>query len=73
MTASQPLTRDEIEHRIANVWSLAEYIAFINGEDGNLVSDATLWAQDGITTAAQLADYLDGTCQRAIEKSERCG
>lgn len=66
--------RDVIEHHIQNVWTLAEYIAFINIDvrpgEGGLYDDTAMWAEDGIVTASQLADHLDAACARNIEKSE---
>lgn len=71
---AQQLTIDQIEHNIANVWSLEEYLAFLNrpidGHEGNLVTDAAHWADMDIITAAQLADYIGGCCARNVEKSE---
>lgn len=70
-TASQPtMSGKEIDHHIHNVWSLSEYLAWINREDTCLVADLAHWAEYGITTAAGLADYLDAACERNVSKSE---
>lgn len=73
-TKTWPTTREDIRHHVASVWSLEDYLAFLNRDltpnDCGLVSDLSYWAEDGITTATQLADYLDGACARNVEKSE---
>lgn len=72
--AIQAAGRDVIEHHIQNVWSLEEYIAYMNADvppgGGGLVSDLAHWAEYDITTASQLGDYLDGACARNVQKSE---
>jgi len=70
-----PMTREDIQHHIDNVWTIEQYLAFLNeGAEGmGLFADVAMWAEDGITTAAQLADYLDGCNARNVEKSERYG
>lgn len=69
-----PTTREDIRHHVDNVWSLEEYLAFLNRDltpnDCGLVADLAHWAEYGITTAPQLGDYLDGACARNVEKSE---
>ena len=73
-TSAWPNTREDIGHHIANVWTLEQYLAFMNRDvapgEGGLHTDLGAWAQDGIVTAAQLADMLDGACARNVEKSE---
>jgi hypothetical protein len=74
-----PTTREDIEHHIANVWTLEQYIAFMNHDRGDgdrgagLYPDLSAWAESGVTTAAQLADYIDGCHARNVEKSEMYG
>ena len=67
--------RDVVAHHIENVWSLGEYLAYLNHDnqpgDFGLVSNPEHWAEHGITTASALGDYLDGACARNVEKSER--
>lgn len=66
------LTRAQVQDRIENVWSRAEYIAWLNGdEDGGLVADPAHWDDMGCTTALDVANHLDGAHARNIEKSER--
>ena len=70
-----PTDRAEIERHIQSVWSLAEYIAFLNkNEDAfPLYDNLEYWAEEGVKTAAQLADYLDGCCAHNVEQSEMYG
>lgn len=67
--------RDVVQQHIDGVWSLEEYLAYLNNDnapgDFGLVSDTEHWAEMGVTTAPQLADHLDGACARNVEKSER--
>lgn len=67
--------RDVVQQHIDGVWSLEQYLGFLNHDNGpgdfGLVSDPEHWAEMGITTAPQLADHLDGACARNVEKSER--
>lgn len=52
------------------------YVAWLNRPaDGSfsLTDDVEHWAQIGITTAAQLGDYLNGSVRREIEKDARNG
>lgn len=69
-----PTTPAEIEHHIRNVWTLEQYLAFMNQDAGDggfgLHTDLALWAEDGVTTAAQLADHIDGCNSRNVQKSE---
>ncbi len=71
--APWPTTREDVSHHIANVWSIGQYLAFLNRDvgtgGGGLHTDLAGWAEDGVTTAPQLADYLDGCCARNVEKS----
>lgn len=66
---------DVIAHHIDSVWTIGEYLAYMNHDNGpgdfGLVSDVDFWAADGITTAKQLGDHLDAACARNVEKSER--
>jgi hypothetical protein len=38
--------------------------------DGGLMSNPAHWGESGVTTATQLADYLDDACANNIENSE---
>lgn len=66
---------DEVEQLIdecIDASSLADYIKWINSSDGApLTDDLTHWAERGVTTARDLANYLDGCVAREIEKAER--
>jgi hypothetical protein len=70
-----PTGRAEIERHIQSVWSLAEYIEFLNKDDDVFPLDDNLenWAEQGIKTAAQLGDYLDGCCAHNVEQSQMYG
>ena len=73
-STSWPVRRDAIDHHIQNVWSIEEYLAFLNRDLGDgtsfgLDTDLGHWAEDGITTAPQLADYIGGSHARSVEKS----
>lgn len=76
---SWPTTREDIGHHIENVWTLEQYLAFMNHDRGDgdrgggLHTDLSMWAESGITTASQLGDYLDGACARNVEKSQMYG
>lgn len=79
------LTQEEImvlEHAIDNVWSLADYLAYMNQQArdkmaanpglwcSELTEDLAYWAEDGIHTARDLADYLDACFEREVQKSQ---
>lgn len=51
--------------------SLETYLKWIAGE--TMTRDLDHWSQSGVTTARQLADYLDGCVKRAIEKDRMAG
>lgn len=68
------LSRAQVDHNINNVWSLTDYIAYLNRDtDCPLMSDPAHWAEMNITTAPELADYLDAACERNVEKSALSG
>lgn len=60
------MSPEQIDEHIENDWSLSDYITWINEQNPfgfNLTSDLEHWAEGGITTASQLAEYLDKTCE----------
>ena len=70
-----------LEHNIDNVWSLSDYLTHLNtnaraqmaATPGLWVSefteDLSHWAEIEVTTARNLANYLDACFQREVEKS----
>lgn len=63
-----------LERHIADLWTVQGYAIFLNWKDpqGNcgLVEDPEFWRTEyGITTASQLADYIQGCHERNMEKS----
>jgi hypothetical protein len=68
-----PLVQDLIE----NVWTLQEYIDWINRPEEGVIKGELMAAEEwkvyDITTASQLGDYLDGCYRREVEKAERRG
>lgn len=69
---AQAERRMVINNKITNVWSLPEYLQFLNKDKKvlQLTEDLGHWAEMNITTAEQLADYLDASCARNVEKSQ---
>lgn len=72
-----------IDLLVATQWSLSDYLAWLGRNDqqmvldgwwvGGLVRDPAHWAEYGITTAAQLGEYLDAECAREDRKSAMAG
>lgn len=54
------------------LWTLAEYIAWLNRPEPGVIKGELMaadeWAEYGITTAAQLGDYLDACVERERRK-----
>lgn len=68
-----PLTPEQIEDLIANHWSLSDYLNWLNDRTGPVIATATTlttdlnhWHEMGITTAEQLAAYLDSCIELNI-------
>lgn len=71
-----------LENNIDNVWSLADYLAHLNADArkrmaetpglwcSEFTEDLSHWAEVNITTARDLANYLDACFQREVEKSQ---
>jgi hypothetical protein len=67
-----PLDPASIDHNIDHIWSLEDYIRFINRpkhEDAEVIAfplcdDLSHWHSQGIHTARELADYLDAESAR---------
>ena len=70
-----------LEDNIDNVWSLADYLSHLNADARKRMSetpglwcsefteDLSHWAEVNITTARDLANYLDACFQREVQKS----
>lgn len=63
----------QIDHHINNVWTLEEYVDFINRDSqGFALAGADHWRSVyGFTTAAELGALLDAECERNLEKDRR--
>ena len=48
-----------ITDKVIKEVTLEQYLMLLNKEGSNLVADLDHWAEYGVTTAQQLADYLD--------------
>lgn len=71
-----------LENNIDNVWSLADYLAHLNADArkrmaetpglwcSEFTEDLSHWAEANITTARDLANYIDACFQREVEKSQ---
>jgi len=70
-----------LENNIDNVWSLADYLSYLNADArkrmaetpglwcSEFTEDLSHWAEVNITTARDLANYLDACFQREVQKS----
>lgn len=79
LTAAEIAT---LEHNINNVWSLADYLAYMNARaraemaanPGLWVSEFTEelehWNECGIHTARDLANYLDACFEKELRESD---
>jgi hypothetical protein len=63
-----PLTAEEIDHHIDHIWSLEQYINWLNkDQEFPLLSEnLSYWAEYNITTPRQLADYLDACVEKEV-------
>ena len=70
-----------LEHNIDHVWSLADYLNDMNTKAraemaanpglwvSEMTEDLSHWAEIGVHTARDLANYLDACFQREVQKS----
>ena len=60
---------EQADHYIHNLWTLQQYLTWLNQKDDvwALATDLEHWAGYGITTAPQLAEYLDSCVAKELD------